>query len=130
MGIIHPIRCIMKIAKLRKLKNLTQADLAKSCATSQQQIAKIEGGIVDPRLSTLRTISEALGCELSALFYTRREFLDEISSVIREESVDLKKTKLTQLNALCACKCDLPAFHPFWEEIQITNKGTVVFTEK
>jgi transcriptional regulator with XRE-family HTH domain len=120
----------MKIAKSRKQKNLTQADLARSCETSQQQIAKIEGGIVDPRLSTLRAIADALDCELSELFYTRRDFLAEIRSVVEGEGVDLKKTKLIQLNALCASKCDLPAFHPFWEEIQITKRGSIEFKEK
>jgi len=120
----------MKIAKYRKQKNLTQTELAKSCETTQQQIAKIEGGIVDPRLSTLRAISDALGCELSELIYTRKEFLDEIKLVIQEEGLDLKKTKLTQLNALCAIKRDLPSFHPFWEDVQITKKGSVGFKEK
>lgn len=119
----------MKIAKYRKKKHLTQTDLAKSCKTSQQQIAKIEGGIVDPRLSTLMTIADALGCELRELLYTRKEFLTEINAVVREEKVDLKRTKLLQINALCASNADVPAFHPFWEEIEIT-KGSLKFKEK
>ena len=119
----------MKIAHFRKAKNLTQADIAKSCETSQQQIAKIEGGIVDPRLSTLRRIAQALDCELPDLFYTREEFVYEINSVIREKRVDLKKIKLIQLNALCASEKDIPAFHPFWEEVQIA-RGAVSFKEK
>ena len=118
----------MKIAKRIKQKQLTQSDLAQYCETSQQQIAKIEGGIVDPRLSTLRNIAEALECELSELFYTRKEFLSEISSVVREKGVDLKKIKLTQLNALCVSERDLPAFHHYWEEIKLV-KGVLSFEE-
>ena len=117
----------MKIAKLRKQQNLTQASLAQSCRTSQQQIAKIEGGIVDPRLSTLRAVADALKCELTELFYSREEFLAEVNAVVEEEGVDLKKIKLVGLNALCASKRDLPAFHPFWEDIQISKQGTVTF---
>jgi len=118
----------MKITKIRKQKQLTQTDLAHSCKTSQQQIAKIEGGIVDPRLSTLQSIADALKCELSELFYTRNEFLSEISSAVREKGVDLKKIKLTQLNALCVSERDLPAFHPYWEEIKLV-KGVLSFKE-
>jgi len=119
----------MKIAHFRKAKNLTQADIAKSCETSQQQIAKIEGGIVDPRLSTLRRIAQALDCELPELFYSRKEFLSEITSVVRDKQIDLKKIKMVQLNALCAAEKDIPAFHPLWEEVQI-SKGAVSFREK
>jgi predicted transcriptional regulator len=39
---------------------LTQADLAERADVSQPLIARIEGGDVDPRLSTLRRIVEAL----------------------------------------------------------------------
>jgi predicted transcriptional regulator len=119
----------MKIARIRKEKNLTQADLALSCETSQQQIAKIEGGIVDPRLSTIRRIAEALDCDLPELFYSRKEFLSEIIAVIQNNKIDLKKIKLVQLNSLCASEKGIPAFDPLWEEIQIA-KGSVSFKEK
>ncbi len=119
----------MKIVQLRKLKKLSQADLARSCDTTQQQIAKIEGGIVDPRLSTLRRITAALDCELRDIFYSREEFLAEINAVVQERKVDLQKIRLVQLNALCAAEKGVPAFHPFWEEIQIVN-GVVRIKEK
>lgn len=114
----------MKIAHLRKRNNLTQADLAQRCETSQQQIAKIEGGIVDPRLSTLRRLAQALNCQLPDLFYSEQEFLAEIRSVVRTRQLDLSKIKLIQLNALCAEDRDLPAFHPLWETVQISG-GTI-----
>lgn len=48
---------------LRERRNqleMTQADLAERAAVSQPLIARIEGGDVDPRLSTLRRIVQAL----------------------------------------------------------------------
>jgi len=44
----------------RKALDLTQSELADRAAVSQPLIARIEGGDVDPRLSTLRRIVEAL----------------------------------------------------------------------
>lgn len=44
----------------RTALDLTQAELAKRADVSQPLIARIEGGDVDPRLSTLRRIVEAI----------------------------------------------------------------------
>lgn len=44
----------------RKEFDLTQSELAERAGVSQPLIARIEGGDVDPRLSTLRRIVEAL----------------------------------------------------------------------
>ena len=48
------------IKKLRKKVGLTQTELAKLAGVSQSLIARIEKGTVDPRLSTLRKIIEAI----------------------------------------------------------------------
>jgi len=48
------------IKKLRKKAGLTQTELAKLAGVSQSLIARIEKGTVDPRLSTLRRIIEAI----------------------------------------------------------------------
>jgi len=48
------------IKKLRKKVGLTQTELAKLAGVSQSLIARIEKGTVDPRLSTLRRIIEAI----------------------------------------------------------------------
>lgn len=111
----------MKIALLRKEKGITQAELASTCGTTQQQVAKIEGGVVDPRLSTLRAIAIALGCELKDLFFTREEFLSEVRGVARAHRLDLSKIKLVALNQLCLKERHIPTFEPFWEEIEIAN---------
>jgi len=49
-----------EIRKERKRKGLTQSVLAKKAKVSQALIARIEKNQVDPRLSTLRKIVEAL----------------------------------------------------------------------
>jgi len=48
------------IKRLRKKVGLTQTELAKLAGVSQSLIARIEKGTVDPRLSTLRRILEAI----------------------------------------------------------------------
>ncbi|MCS7138774.1 MAG: CBS domain-containing protein, partial [Crenarchaeota archaeon] len=49
-----------EIRKERKRKGLTQSTLARRARVSQALIARIEKNQVDPRLSTLRKIAEAL----------------------------------------------------------------------
>lgn len=51
------------IKKYRKQLKLTQVDLAKRAGVSQSLIARIEAGNVDPRLSTLRRIVDAMKVE-------------------------------------------------------------------
>ena len=48
------------IRERRNVLGLTQSELAERAAVSQPLIARIEGGDVDPRLSTLRRIINAL----------------------------------------------------------------------
>lgn len=81
----------MKISILRKQKGLTQADLANMCETTQQQIAKIEGGVVDPKLSTLRKIADSLDIDVSELFYSKSEFIYNLNELIQEEGLKSKR---------------------------------------
>jgi predicted transcriptional regulator len=50
--------------KLRLDRNLTQKELAKRAGVSQSLIARIEAGRIDPRLSTVRKILDALKGEV------------------------------------------------------------------
>ncbi len=107
----------MKIAQIRKTKHITQAELAQKCQTTQQTIAKIETGVVDPRLSTLSKLADALGYELKDLFYTKTEFVNEVNHVIRKHKLNPKKMGLLTLNGICAKEAHIPASHPYWEKI-------------
>jgi transcriptional regulator with XRE-family HTH domain len=118
-----------KMMQIRKKKGVTQAELAALCNTTQQTIAKIESGVVDPKLSTLNRIAEALDCEIGELFFSRSEFVSQVNAVIKEHQVDLKKSKLIGLNAVCASEKHIPAYHPYWEKIVISN-GSVKFKEE
>ena len=121
----------MKIVRLRKSQGLTQGRLAELCETTQQQIAKIENGIVDPRLSTLRKLSRALGCDLGDLFFSEAEFVDAVNRAVTDHQMNLKKCEMVDLNSLCSSKTDLPAFHPFWESLKICRKrNRVLFSNE
>lgn len=119
----------MKVQIIRKEKGLTQGDLARLCDTTQQQIAKIEGGLVDPKLSTLRKISESLEVELQDLFYKKHEFTDLLNELIEEEGLKGKKIGLANLNGLASEIKKIPIYHPYWERVKIKNQ-TVFFMEE
>ncbi len=119
----------LRIGQLRKQVGLTQGELAERCETTQQQIAKIETGIVDPRVSTLERLAKALGCSPAELFYSKIDFLRDVNAVAAQEKINFRKVDLLQFNHLCAEKKGVPSFHPFWEKIEIKN-NKVTFKEK
>lgn len=111
----------LRIQQIRKLRGITQAELATDCDTTQQQIAKIESGQVDLKLSTLRRIATALNCQLPDLFYTEKQFYNDILSVVKSQKIDISKTPIIKLNSLCHHLALIPPLHPYWEKISIKN---------
>ena len=57
-----------RLRYLRRARNISQADLAKSSKVSQSTIAQIESGRKDPSITTLRQIASALDIEIAILF--------------------------------------------------------------
>lgn len=55
------------IALLRLQKGWSQAELAKRARTSQSYIARIELGNVDPQVSTVKKLAQALGVPVAAV---------------------------------------------------------------
>jgi len=53
-----------QVARLRILRGLTQEQLAELVDTKQPSIARLESGRVEPKLSFLRRVVEALGARL------------------------------------------------------------------
>ncbi len=49
---------------LRSYLRMTQAELAKRAKITQPNLAAIESGKADPRVSTLRRIYQSMGCDL------------------------------------------------------------------
>lgn len=66
---------------------LTQSELADSASVSQPLIARIEGGDVDPRLSTLRRIVNALQKAEGSLLRAEDLMNAPVTSVEPDESV-------------------------------------------
>ncbi|SDJ88683.1 Predicted transcriptional regulator with C-terminal CBS domains [Halovenus aranensis] len=66
---------------------LTQSELAENAEVSQPLIARIEGGDVDPRLSTLRRIVNALEEVEGSLLRARDLMHTPVTSVAPDESV-------------------------------------------
>ncbi len=52
------------VRSARKRAGMTQAELARLCATSQPAIARLEKGLVAPTVVSLDRIARALGAEL------------------------------------------------------------------
>lgn len=57
-----------RIKYLRRLKNLTQAQLAEKADLSLNYISQIETGVAAPTVKTLQTIATALNVELKEFF--------------------------------------------------------------
>jgi len=52
------------IPLIRKQLQMSQRTLAKRAAMQQSSIARIESGRLDPNISTLKKIADAMGCDL------------------------------------------------------------------
>lgn len=111
----------IRIIQWRKTKGLTQGDLAEKCRTTQQTIAKIEQGLVDPKLSTLQKIADALDCELVDLFYSKKDFAADVNQIAEKLELNLSKVNSSDFNRLCWKEAYIPAFHPFWSQYKIKN---------
>ena len=53
-----------KLAEIRNRRGITQRDLAEKAKINFVTIARIESGIFDPRLSTLRALAKALNVKV------------------------------------------------------------------
>jgi transcriptional regulator with XRE-family HTH domain len=54
-----------EVAQRRRVRGLSQAQLAELCGTTQSAIARLEGGGRPPRIDTLLRIANALECDLT-----------------------------------------------------------------
>ncbi|RDI70417.1 CBS domain-containing protein [Halopelagius longus] len=71
----------------RKSLDLTQSSLAEMAGVSQPLIARIEGGDVDPRLSTLRRIVNALDEAEGSVVRARDLMNESVVSISPDDSV-------------------------------------------
>ena len=119
----------LRIIQIRKEMQITQSQLADKCKTTQQTIAKIEQGVVDPKLSTLQKLADALDCELIDLFYTKESFADDVNEIVKELGLKLNKVGAVHLNQVCWEQAHISSFHPFWQNYKIKN-NQIYFEKK
>ena len=62
-----------QVARLRMMRGLTQEQLAEMVGTKQPSIARLESGKMEPRLSFLRRVVEALGGQLEVQIVPQEE---------------------------------------------------------
>jgi transcriptional regulator with XRE-family HTH domain len=62
-----------QVARLRTMRGLTQEQLAEMVGTKQPSIARLESGKMEPRLSFLRRVVEALGGRLQVQIVPQEE---------------------------------------------------------
>ena len=72
------------LLQLRKLKNLTQEDIAEKVGVSRQAVAKWESGESVPDLEKCRLLAEAMGVSLDELANHRSDAADRQAAAARE----------------------------------------------
>lgn len=60
-----------QVIEQRRLRNVSQQELADLCGTTQSAIARFERGGRPPRIDTLLRMAEALDCDLLVQFQPR-----------------------------------------------------------
>lgn len=80
----------------RKSLDLTQSELAERAEVSQPLIARIEGGDVDPRLSTLRRIVEAIDEAEGDIIRAENLMHQELVSVSPDDPVSLAVERMQE----------------------------------
>jgi transcriptional regulator with XRE-family HTH domain len=56
------------LRKIRKDRNMSQEELAMNADTSRSQVARIERGIINPKITTVNRFAEALKIDVQFLF--------------------------------------------------------------
>ena len=64
-------RIAEQVVEHRRLRGLSQQELAELCGTTQPGIARFERGETPPRIDTLLRMADALDCELVVQFRAR-----------------------------------------------------------
>lgn len=84
-------RLFVQLKKARQKAGLTQGQLAKLASVSQNDISKLERGMVDVRLSKLERIAEALNLDL---FVSPTNFRTQVLNLIQIDEDETEQTLL------------------------------------
>jgi len=92
------------VRKLRRAAGLTQKELAERAAVSQSLVARIEGGSVDPRLSTLKKILTAISTtkqqKVAKEIMHKPVISIEVSAPVREAVDLMREFNISQMPVL------------------------------
>lgn len=80
-----------RLSAARRASRLTQEELANRAGVAQSLVSKLESSEqADPALSSIMSLSQALGLEVSTLLTAgRREFLLAVADLVPEDDEDL-----------------------------------------
>ncbi len=70
------------IAKIRKEKNMTQADLAIKLQVTDKAVSRWERGIGFPDINTLEPLADALGISVLELMKSEKNYEDNVSKTV------------------------------------------------
>ena len=73
-----------KLLEVRKAKGLTQEEVAEKCGITIRTIQRIESGLVEPRVYTIKIISETIGFE----FFESSNTGNEVKSEKQNSNID------------------------------------------
>lgn len=63
----------MNLKQIRMARQLNQSETARRAGLSQSLVCRVENGLIDPPLSTLRRLAQALNCSVAELVGDDRE---------------------------------------------------------
>ena len=77
-----------ELKKMRKLADMTQSELARRAGLSQALIARLESGDIDPRVSTLKKVVEAIEEAEKERTKARDKMISPVKTVKPSDSVE------------------------------------------
>lgn len=92
------------LKSMRQALGMTQAQLARRAGITQSHLARIELGIVDPQLGTLRKLSKALFCDLLVIPSPKKS----IESTLQERAEARARRNVARVSGTMALERQLP----------------------
>ena len=81
------------IARKRKAKGLTQAQLAEKMSIEKETISRVETGVISPTLSRLAQLAQILDCEMTDLLRIRTPEVEDHALFLAGRMGDLSDTE-------------------------------------
>lgn len=132
---------LASLARKRENRGLGQTRVASRMATSQSAVARLEGGLSDPKLSTLQRYADAIGYDLSLSLTPKSETsvtiqVDDLARILTEASKAIQaissqaissriRQKISRAKAFRLSDAELRALSVEMEPGDVTISGQV-----